>query len=119
MAAQMGMIHFHTSDPRRLAAFWSALLDVPVDEGATDELAMLDFAHDHAPYTWIFQRYDDLSDAPLRLSLDLTADDWRKEARRVPNLGGLVLGERAKDGQMWIELEDPDGNLLRMFPPRP
>lgn len=38
----IAMYAFSCREPRTLAAFWSELIGLPVADGATDELAMLD-----------------------------------------------------------------------------
>lgn len=120
--AQVGMYAFRTSDPRRLAAFWAELMDLPLSDHSTDDLVMLDLDHQVGPVTWMFHRDDSVGSEPSRLGLDLHRDDetrWREVADRAERAGGLRRGEHEIDGVRWIEMADPDGNPFRVFAPRP
>jgi glyoxalase superfamily protein len=116
----VGMYSFKTADPIRLATFWGGLMGLPVADGASEQLAMLDFDHEHSPVTWLFERTTRTSEADGRLSLDIHNDaDWRGVADRAEQLGATRDGEREQDGARWIEMRDPDGNPFRVFAPRP
>ena len=54
----VGMYFFFSPDPARLARFWADLMQLPVAEGATDDLVLLDFNHEVGRQTWIFERQD-------------------------------------------------------------
>lgn len=120
----VGMYSFKTNDPVKLATFWGQLMDLPLAPGASNELAMLDFNHEHAPVTWLFERVDDVErSVDGRIGLDIAVEDagadWAAAADRAEALGATRFGEHEQDGARWIEMRDPDGNLFRVFGPRP
>jgi catechol 2,3-dioxygenase-like lactoylglutathione lyase family enzyme len=118
----VGMYAFRSADPRRLAAFWAELMELPVSRHSTDDLVMLDFDHDVGPVTWMFHRDPAAGDAPSpRLGLDLArpGDGWRDLADRAERAGATRTAEHEVDGVRWIEMGDPDGNPFRVFGPRP
>jgi len=119
----VGMYAFRTSDPRRLATFWAALMDLPVSEHSTDDLVMLDFDHEVGPQTWMFERDGGVGAPSGRLGLDIgmNADDydWRAIVQKAVRAGATRTAERAEGGIEWAELTDPDGNPFRVFAPRP
>lgn len=67
----VGMYSFKTTDPIKLAIFWGQLMDLPLADGASDDLAMLDFHHQHGSVTWMFERVG--SKLPGRRCPDLGA----------------------------------------------
>ncbi|RZT83662.1 hypothetical protein EV383_0474 [Pseudonocardia sediminis] len=118
----VGMYAFRTRDPRRLGAFWAEVMELPISAHSTDDLVMLDFDHEIAPVTWMFERDDSVGDEPSRVGLDLSRDDedgWREIADRAERAGGLRKNEHEDGGVRWIEMTDPDGNPFRVFAPRP
>ncbi|GAA1399628.1 hypothetical protein GCM10009613_55480 [Pseudonocardia kongjuensis] len=119
---KVGMYAFRTPDPRRLGAFWAEVMNLPVSEYSTDDLVMLDFDHQVAPITWMFERDDSAGHGPTRIGLDLTHDDedqWRAIADRAENAGATRKDEHEDGGVRWIEMTDLDGNPFRIFAPRP
>ncbi|GAA1936189.1 hypothetical protein GCM10009775_30110 [Microbacterium aoyamense] len=118
----VGMLHFLSPEPRRLARFWSELMRLPIADGATDDLVMLDFDHVVTPTTWIFGRATDAARGRAPLGLDIgvqDADTWADVATRAEALGAERVGEHEDGGIQWIEMNDPDGNRFRVFAPRP
>jgi predicted enzyme related to lactoylglutathione lyase len=119
MTVYTSMHHFKADQPQRLAGFWAELLGIPVDDGASDELAMIDAAHEHGPITWIFERASAETPPARRFTLDLTDDkDWRGEVQRAEQIGAELVGEHQAGSVRWAELTDPEGNLFRIFAPR-
>jgi catechol 2,3-dioxygenase-like lactoylglutathione lyase family enzyme len=117
----VGMYSFFSPDPNRLARFWADLMQLPVAEGTTDDLVMLDFNHQVSPQTWIFQRQDVGSKAVAAISLDIGSQDegtWTQVATRAEELGAERVADREETGVRWIEMKDPDGNRFRVFAPR-
>src|SRR5262245_35078574 len=62
----VGMYAFRSANPRRLASFWAEVMELPVSKNSTDELVMLDFDHEIAPVTWLFQLDTSVSSASAR-----------------------------------------------------
>ncbi|TYB48883.1 VOC family protein [Actinomadura chibensis] len=99
-----------STDPERLAAFWSELLDRPV-AGRT------------GPYVWLergnglgvgFQRADGSKAGKNRLHLDLESEDPAAEQARVEALGGRRLTEYDPGG--FLVMADPEGNEFCVIP---
>nr|WP_281361981.1 VOC family protein [Nakamurella aerolata] len=108
--------------PRRLAAFWSELMELPIADGASDDLVMLDFDHEAGPITWIIERSDDVAAGIAPVALDVGSQDetsWREVADRAEGLGAQRIAEHEQESVRWIEMRDPDGNRFRVFAPRP
>lgn len=118
----IGMISMMSPDPRRLAAFWSELMGLPIADGASDDLVMLDFDHEVGSITWILERRDEVAVGIAPIALDIGSEDevaWREVADRAEALGAARVDEQEQEGVRWIEMRDPDGNRFRVFAPRP
>jgi predicted enzyme related to lactoylglutathione lyase len=115
----LGMISFDCGDAAALAAFWSGVLERPVDDGATAEYATIGFAGDEP--TWMFVHSDDPGSGRNRLMLDLGGgEDWREQTDRVEALGARRVAEHEVSGvARWVEFRDPEDNTFRIFAPRP
>ena len=119
----LGMISLMTPDPRRLGAFWSELMGLPIADGASDDLVMLDFNHEVGPITWILERSDDVAVGTAPVALDIYREDedetrWREVADRAEELGAARVSEHEESAVQWIEMRDLDGNRFRVFAPR-
>jgi catechol 2,3-dioxygenase-like lactoylglutathione lyase family enzyme len=121
--AVVGMYWFKTPDPLRLATFWGKLMGLPLADGASEQLAMLDFDHEHRPVTWLFERAESTEESPSgRVGLDVHNNEDAASATvadRAEALGATRVSEREQGGARWIEMRDPDGNPFRVFAPRP
>lgn len=83
---------------------------------------MLDFEHEYAPVTWLFERADAAGRPPDgRVALDIHGEDaaWTTVADKAESLGATRVFENEQEGARWIELREPDGNPFRVFAPRP
>jgi predicted enzyme related to lactoylglutathione lyase len=101
------------TDPERLAAFWSELLDRPVTGRV-------------GPYVWLarrnglgvgFQRGEAGKTGKNRLHLDLQSADPAAEQARVERLGGRRLTEYDPGG--FLVMADPEGNEFCILPDGP
>ncbi|MEV0254141.1 VOC family protein [Streptomyces sp. NPDC050732] len=110
---QINALIIDATDPERLAAFWSELLDRPV-VGRT------------GPYVWLrrenglgvgIQRADGPKPGKNRLHFDLASPDPAAEQRRVEALGGRRLEEYADGG--FLVMADPEGNEFCVIPDGP
>ncbi|MGC5614860.1 hypothetical protein [Georgenia sp. Z1491] len=89
---QVGMYSFRTPEPVRLATFWGELMGLPMADGASDQIAMLDLDHEVGPITWLFEpdlRHQTRDLGPA--SVDLT------RANRV----AADLEDEATGGECW------------------
>lgn len=118
----IGMISMMTPNPRRLAAFWSELMGLPIANGASDDLVMLDFDHEVGQITWILEHSDDVAVGTAPVALDISSQygtTWFEVAARAEQLGAQRISEHEEEGVRWIMMRDPDGNRFRVFAPRP
>src|ERR1700759_4124802 len=129
MRLHIGMYSFQTADASALADFWGRLLEIPVDGGASARFASLNLNGDGP--TWLFHwpsgGTDDaprpLAPASDRFMIDLADHrggvDREKEGTRAEESGATGRVDVEQGGAQWSELRDPDGNLFRIFGPRP
>lgn len=102
------------SDPQLLAAFWSGLLDRPI-EGRK------------GPYVWLerdasgvglgFQKVTDTKAGKNRLHLDISGHDVIAVKKQVEHLGGRRVAGY-EDGSFLV-MADPEGNEFCVVPPGP
>ncbi|HVH22775.1 MAG TPA: VOC family protein [Pseudonocardia sp.] len=96
----------------RLAGFWSALLGLPVGDGANEHFALLPAAPTGSLPALMFLQVPEPRTGKNRLHLDLTATDRPLAVKRAVELGGTVLGEYDEYGARWTTLTDPEGNVF-------
>jgi ribosomal-protein-alanine N-acetyltransferase len=113
----------HAADPARLATFWSAALDLPIDPGDAAAIAAGTLAPDESVllgqrdglHLWIAPA-DELAAPGGRLHLEVRLSG-------TEDLGGLIaLGARHRwddPSGRWSVLEDPEGNVFCAIPSRP
>jgi catechol 2,3-dioxygenase-like lactoylglutathione lyase family enzyme len=109
MPVSLAHITFDSADPQSLARFWSAALDRPVDDGASEFFASIDDLEPDRP-SWFFIRVPEGRTAKNRVHIDLTADDREAEAARLAGLGATRLSDHDEWGAVWTVLTDPEGN---------
>jgi hypothetical protein len=119
----VGMYAFRSPDPRRLAEFWAALMELPISGYSSDDLVMLDFDHEVGSVTWMFERDTGLGAPTARVGLDIGMNrpdyDWRAIVAKAVASGATLVDEHEQDRVRWAELTDPDDNPFRVFAPRP
>lgn len=116
MAHPLGMIEFSCRDARTLAAFWSRLLGVPVDDGASTEYAQL---RPPEPLPkWLFVQREPAGDAGSLL-LALTSHDIEHDVDAAVAVGATSHGIQNQDGFVWATLTDPEGNRFTFNAPPP
>ena len=101
-------ITFDCADAGALAAFWSAALERPVDDGASAFFATIGAA-EPGP-TLMFLKVGEPKTAKNRCHLDLTADDREAECKRLLDLGARHVSEHDEYGHRWTVLLDPSDN---------
>lgn len=106
MATRVGMYHFHCVDPMALATFWSAVLDIPIDDGATDEVAFIEASHQYGNLTWISSAHRTSVRRPTALCSIWAAAPigvWRRTASRgsAPN-GEASTTSKVTVGSTWL-----------------
>jgi hypothetical protein len=109
MTIALAHITFDSADPQALAAFWSAALDRPVDEGASDAFASIDDASPERP-SWFFIKVPEGKATKNRVHVDLTADDRDIEVDRLIAVGATKLSQHDEWGASWTVMVDPENN---------
>jgi predicted enzyme related to lactoylglutathione lyase len=115
MTLHLANIVFDCDDPRAVAAFWSAALDRPLDEGASDFFVSIGASDEAAP-SWFFAKVPEPKTAKNRCHVDLHAPDRdgvQTEVDRLVALGATVIRDPKEEfGAYWATLQDPEGNEL-------
>lgn len=111
MSVSLYAVSLDCTDAKALATFWSAALDRPVDDGASEEFAAigLEDAGGH-PTQWMFHQVPEGKTAKNRFHPDLVTSDLEGEAKRLVDLGATRQQEIEEGGYHWITLTDPQGN---------
>ncbi len=105
-------VTFDAHDPATLAAFWSAVLERPVDEGANEFYAVIG-ATETAP-NMLFLRVPEGKQAKNRMHLDLACDELVADRSRLEELGATFVHEKDEFGVHWMTFRDPEGNEFCM-----
>ena len=109
MALIMGAIVMDCSDALRLGEFWSAALDRPLDEGASEEFASIGLREkDGQP--WMFAKVPEAKVAKNRAHPDFSAEDREAEVERLLGLGATKVADHDEDDVRWTVLQDVEGN---------
>ena len=106
MTTHITAVTFDATDAAASAAFWAAVLDAPLVDGATADTASVQ-PRDGAPL--YFMRVPEAKAVKNRVHLDIEVDDLDAEVARVAALGATV---HARHGEPtgWVVMIDPEGN---------
>src|SRR6266513_3053078 len=98
-----------TAEPKRLADFWMAALELPERRDDDNETILADAEWRYPRLT--FQRVAESSTRPRQLHLDLTADHRLVEVKRLRDLGAREQQSvTMAENWTWTVMTDPDGN---------
>jgi predicted enzyme related to lactoylglutathione lyase len=109
MALHVGMVTIDSVDPRSLADFWTAALDMNVVADHGGEYLMLKGAGDLIVG---LQRVSEPTAGKNRVHLDLSTKDRAAEVARLRGIGADIVDEHQLPGFAWTVLSDPDGNVF-------
>jgi predicted enzyme related to lactoylglutathione lyase len=109
MALHIGMVTIDSANPRSLADFWTAALDLKVVADYDGEYLMLKGAGDLVVG---LQRVAEPTAGKNRVHLDLSTKDRAAEIERLRGIGAGVVDEHRLPGFAWTVLTDPDGNVF-------
>jgi predicted enzyme related to lactoylglutathione lyase len=111
MPSTLYAVSLDASDAKELAAFWSGVLDRPVDDGASAEFAAIGLADAGGhPTQWMFHQVAERKTAKNRFHPDLVTSDLEGEVKRLVDLGATQQAEIEESGYHWVTLADPQGN---------
>jgi predicted enzyme related to lactoylglutathione lyase len=111
VAFRVGNLTFDCDNAAKVAAFWSAVLGRPVDEGSSEFFASIGRADGerHEP-AWFFEKVPEPKQAKNRLHLDLV-NPAATALDELVRLGATIVGEHSLgESQSWTVLQDPEGN---------
>jgi predicted enzyme related to lactoylglutathione lyase len=113
MTLALEAITFDCADAAALAGFWSALLEHPVDDGASADFAAIGLADGNKAHpAWMFIKVPEAKSAKNRCHPDLISEDRAAAVARAVAAGATVVGEHDESGTAWTSLVDPEGNEL-------
>jgi predicted enzyme related to lactoylglutathione lyase len=98
----------HAAD---LAAFYAALLDRPVDAGASEYFATVGRAAGAQPVL-MFIKVPDRTPGKNSVHVDLHTPDVPAGVARAVGLGAKQIADFAEYGAVWTTMTDPEGNLF-------
>jgi hypothetical protein len=99
-------VTFDCADAVELATFWSAAMEKPIDEGASQYFATVST---DGP-TLMFIKVPEAKTAKNRCHVDLTSEDRETEVKRLLDLGATHVAEHDEYNHRWTVLRDPSGN---------
>ena len=109
MTLALANVTLDCADPARVARFWSAALDRPVDEGASEWFVSIGMGDEGRP-AWFFIKVPEAKSAKNRMHVDLRADDREAEVARLEGLGAKRLADHDEQGVRWTTMGDVEGN---------
>jgi predicted enzyme related to lactoylglutathione lyase len=110
MNLNLGCITIDSSDPRKLAEFWTQALGLEVAFDADGEFLQLSSpAHPQQPYLGL-QKVPEERAGKNRVHLDFATEDREGELKRLAALGATVGATHEMPGLTWTVLQDPEGN---------
>jgi predicted enzyme related to lactoylglutathione lyase len=98
----------HAAD---LATFYAALLDRPVDDGASEHFATIGRSTDAHPVL-MFIKVPDRTPGKNSIHVDLHTPDVPAAVSRATALGAKPIADFAEYGAVWTTMADPEGNLF-------
>jgi predicted enzyme related to lactoylglutathione lyase len=108
MSVSLYAVTFDCADAAELARFWSAVLERPVDEGASADVASIALG-DQQPH-WYFMKVPEDKMVKNRVHADLVTADLAAEVERIVALGAAEQADYHDGGYRWVTLLDPEGN---------
>jgi hypothetical protein len=108
----LGQVVIDSQRADEIAAFWSALLERPVNNGANQFFAMIPASDDRTFPALMFLAVPEPRVAKNRVHLDLVATDLPAEVERAVGLGATKVAEFDEYGTRWTTLTDPEGNVF-------
>jgi predicted enzyme related to lactoylglutathione lyase len=118
MTSQLYTVTLDAAEPRRLADFWSKMLDYKVVYDSAEEVA-IEKADESGPAV-LFVKAPDEKAGKNRMHFDLNPDDQAAEVERALLLGAthVEIGQSRDPDVTWKVLADPEGNEFCILKPR-
>jgi predicted enzyme related to lactoylglutathione lyase len=97
-------------DAAALATFWSAVLDRPIEDGATADNAVVSATDPAQGPRLAFHVVPEGKSVKNRLHLDLTTPDFAADTDRLLSLGATALNTIQTGSARWTTFADIEGN---------
>ena len=111
MSIALEAVTFDCADAAALARFWGAVLEHPVDAGATEAFAAIGLSDDNKLRpAWCFIQVPEPKVAKNRCHPDLLAVDHEAAVARAVAAGATRLADIEESGTRWTTLTDPEAN---------
>jgi hypothetical protein len=115
MTLGFGQVVIDSQRADDIAAFWSALLERPVLDGANQFFAMIPASEDRSFPALMFLAVPEPRQSKNRMHLDLVATDIQAEVERAISLGATKVAEFDEYGTRWTTMTDPEGNVFDAY----
>jgi hypothetical protein len=112
MTLGFGQVVIDSQRADDIAAFWSALLERPVIDGANQFYAMIPASEDRSFPALMFLAVPEPREVKNRMHLDLVATDLAAEVERAVSLGATKVADFDEYGTRWTTMSDPEGNVF-------
>src|SRR5271163_1977295 len=110
MGFRVGNITFDCDDVLKVAGFWSALMNRPIDDGSGEAFASIGGSDtERSEPALYFNKVPGLKSAKNRVHLDLLNPD-PSAVTELLALGARVVDQHDWGFHGWTVLEDPEGN---------
>lgn len=112
MAPRVGNYAFDCDDVMKVAEFWSAVLERPLDPISGPDYASIGGSDPERPQpAWYFEKVPEPKVAKNRMHLDLIDPD-PSAVERLVSLGATVVQEHRLEwaSHSWTVMQDPEGN---------
>jgi predicted enzyme related to lactoylglutathione lyase len=108
MTLTIGMVTIDTSDPHKLADFWTSALGTTVQHDWGEFLVLRPVSEGAVQLG--LQRVDTVAPGKNRVHFDVHVADRVAEVARLVDLGASEVAEHTVPGLTWTVLADPEGN---------
>jgi hypothetical protein len=112
MTIGFGQVVIDSQRADGIAAFWTALLDRPVRDGANQFFAMIPASEDRTFPALMFFAVPEPPQVKNRMHLDLVANDLAAEVECAVALGATKVAEFDEYGTRCVTMTDPEGNVF-------
>jgi predicted enzyme related to lactoylglutathione lyase len=111
MSISVLAISFDAHNAAQLAHFWAEALHRTVDDGATEDFALIAADTDSRLGPMLmFHKVPEGKTVKNRVHFDLESADVLTEADRLTSLGAKQVRSLAENNNRWISFIDPEGN---------
>jgi hypothetical protein len=119
MTVNLEQIVFDASDAAALATFWAALLEQPVDPGASAEFASVGRTGPlPLPTPFLFMHVPEERAGKNRVHVDLDSATPEADVARAMKYGAQRVDDHDEDGTRWTTLADTRRHRGRLIPHR-